>query len=130
MRNKRTAQSAFFNVRTMILVLLCDDTGGRYNLDTDSWTATSTTNGPSPRSTHTAVWTGSEMIAWGGYDGFTFFDTGGRYNPVVDSWTPTSTVDAPSPRYYHTAVWTGSEMIVWGGADLNSFPIRGGKYCA
>jgi hypothetical protein len=32
----------------------------------DSWTATSTTNAPSPRSSHTAVWTGSEMIVWGG----------------------------------------------------------------
>src|SRR5262249_9208551 len=33
----------------------------------DSWTATSTTNEPSARSSHTAVWTGSEMIVWGGF---------------------------------------------------------------
>ena len=32
----------------------------------DNWTTTSTTNAPSPRSSHTAVWTGSEMIVWGG----------------------------------------------------------------
>src|SRR5262249_1047100 len=32
----------------------------------DSWTATSTTNAPSGRYYHTAVWTGSEMIVWGG----------------------------------------------------------------
>ena len=32
----------------------------------DSWTATSTTNAPTARSGHTAVWTGSEMIVWGG----------------------------------------------------------------
>ena len=91
---------------------------GRYNPSTDSLTATRATNAPSARSTHAAVWTGSEMIVWGGYDGFTFFDSGGRYNPLADNWTAPSTIDAPSARYYHTAVWTGSEMIVWGGEDV------------
>ena len=33
----------------------------------DTWTATSTANAPSGRDGHTAVWTGSEMIVWGGY---------------------------------------------------------------
>ena len=42
------------------------NTGGRYNPSTDSWTATSTTNAPHAETTHTAVWTGSEMIVWGG----------------------------------------------------------------
>ena len=49
------------------------NTGGRYNPSTDSWTATSTTNAPSARDDHTAVWTGSEMIVWGGYDGTSGF---------------------------------------------------------
>ena len=44
------------------------NTGGKYNPSTDSWTATSTANAPSARVQHTAVWTGSEMIVWGGYD--------------------------------------------------------------
>ena len=43
------------------------DTGGRYNASTDSWTATSTTNAPAPGGHYTAVWTGSEMIVWGGH---------------------------------------------------------------
>ena len=42
------------------------NTGGRYDPSTDSWTATSTTNAPAARGSHTAVWTGSEMIVWGG----------------------------------------------------------------
>ena len=33
---------------------------------TDQWGATSTANAPYARSFHTAVWTGSEMIVWGG----------------------------------------------------------------
>jgi len=82
----------------------------------DTWTATSTTNAPTARSGHTAVWTGSEMIVWGGDDGSgVYFNTGGRYNPSTDNWTPTSLSNAPDRRDGHTAVWTGSEMIVWGG---------------
>ncbi|PYI95312.1 MAG: galactose oxidase, partial [Verrucomicrobia bacterium] len=52
------------------------NTGARYNPGTDSWTATSTTNAPKARSSHRAVWTGSEMIVWGGYDGTNFLNTG------------------------------------------------------
>src|SRR5436309_10823052 len=81
----------------------------------DTWTATSLTNAPAARADHTAVWTGSEMIVWGGYDGSSEVNTGGRYNPSTDSWTATSTTNAPAARGAHTAVWTGSEMIVWGG---------------
>src|SRR5438067_7410575 len=81
----------------------------------DTWTPTSLTNAPAARSAHTAVWTGSEMIVWGGSNG-TPLNTGGRYNPSTDTWTPTSIgVNTPVGRYSHTAVWTGSEMIVWGG---------------
>ena len=64
---------------------------------------------------HTAVWTGSEMIVWGGLSGADYLNTGGRYNPSTDNWTATSTTNAPDGRDVHTAVWTGSEMIVWGG---------------
>jgi hypothetical protein len=108
------------------------NTGGRYDPSTDSWTATSTTNAPGPRGFHTAVWTGSEMIVWGGEVDFgNYLDTGGRYNPSTDSWTATSTTNAPSARVFHTAVWTGSEMIVWGGQNINEFHLNtGGRYCA
>ena len=64
---------------------------------------------------HTAVWTGSEMIVWGGLNGVSL-NTGGRYNPSTNSWTATSTTSAPDARAYHTAVWTGTQMIVWGGS--------------
>src|SRR5437868_392254 len=71
---------------------------------------------PAGRSYHTAVWTGSEMIIWGGVDDSGFaVNTGGKYNPGTNSWTATTTINAPSGREFHTAVWSGSEMIVWGG---------------
>src|SRR5438093_405990 len=81
----------------------------------DTWTATSTTNAPAARENHTAVWTGSEMIVWGGEGSGGFLNTGGRYNPGTDSWTATSTTSAPAARTPQTAVWPGREMIVWGG---------------
>src|SRR5438874_10294262 len=93
------------------------NTGGRYNPGTNSWTATNTSNAPTSRELHTAVWTNSEMIVWGGI-GVSHFNTGGRYDPSTDSWTATTTTNAPSARVFHTAVWTNSEMIVWGGEDL------------
>ena len=76
---------------------------------------------------HAAVWTGSEMIVWGG-DSAHRLNTGGRYNPSTDSWTATSTADAPTGRDFHTAVWTGSEMIVWGGLTDGGNQNSGGKY--
>jgi N-acetylneuraminic acid mutarotase len=108
-----------------------DNTGGRYNPSTDSWTATSTSNTPGGRVYHTAVWTGSEMIVWGGFDGTNDVNSGGRYNPSTDSWTATNTSNVPSAREYHTAAWSGSEMIVWGGDLYNGGYLyfnTGGRY--
>jgi N-acetylneuraminic acid mutarotase len=84
----------------------------------DTWTATSLIDAPLARIEYTAIWTGSEMIVWGGVDeSINYLNSGGRYNPATDSWTAISTTNAPTPRIAHTAVWTGSEMIVWGGHD-------------
>src|SRR5439155_10225129 len=97
----------------------------------DAWGATSTVNAPTARGSHTAVWTGSEMIVWGGRSTGGYLNTGGRYNPSTDSWVATTTTGAPAARYLHTAVWTGSEMIVWGGSDnINVTTVfnTGGRY--
>jgi hypothetical protein len=95
----------------------------------DVWTATDTTDAPSGRFYHTAIWTGSEMIVWGGDDFSNLFDSGGRYDPGTNTWTATNITNAPSARSSHTAVWTDSEMIVWGGIDDNVVLLdTGGKY--
>jgi N-acetylneuraminic acid mutarotase len=73
------------------------------------------------------VWTGSDMIAWGGTDMLKQFNTGGRYNPGTDNWMATTTNNAPERRVGHTAVWSGSEMIVWGGLnDIGPFYLNTG----
>jgi len=94
----------------------------------DTWTPTDLTNAPRGRWYHTAVWTGTEMIVWGGWSSSGDLNTGGRYNPSTDSWTNTRTVNAPEARRLHTAVWTGSEMIVWGGTDDVNDLNTGGRY--
>jgi ankyrin repeat protein/N-acetylneuraminic acid mutarotase len=91
------------------------NSGGRYAPSVDSWRAITTQGAPSKRCWHTAVWTGKELIVWGGGNATKALGDGGRYNPARDSWRPVSTEGAPSPRLGHVAVWTGKEMIVWGG---------------
>jgi hypothetical protein len=91
------------------------------------WTATATAGAPSGRYYHTAVWTGSRMIVWGGLNGSVYLNDGGQYDPVGNAWTPTTLTGAPSARIYHTAVWTGSRMIVWGGLGSGT-PNDGGQY--
>jgi len=100
------------------------DDGARYDPVSDTWTPTWRGDNPAVRGAHTAVWTGSEMIVWGGYGrqpatsrGETL-KTGGRYDPALDSWRPTTEVGAPTARRLHTAVWTGRWMIVWGGDNF------------
>src|SRR6266542_4222919 len=110
------------------------NTGGRYNPDTNSWLPTNIVNVPDARSRTTAVWSGTEMIVWGGHADFfsvPYFNTGGRYNPGTDSWVATNINNAPDGRYRHTAVWTGNEMIIWGGIlYTNTYTSTGGRYCA
>jgi N-acetylneuraminic acid mutarotase len=102
--------------------------GGRYNPAANSWAPVSTNGAPGARYDHTAVWTGSEMIVWGGSGASLYLNDGGRYNPAGNSWTVVTTNGAPAARRYHTAVWTGSEMTVWGGESPGSYSNDGGRY--
>ena len=102
--------------------------GGRYDPAGNSWTAVTTTGAPAARGGNTAVWTGSEMIVWGGTPGFTGgLNDGGRYDPAGRQLDGGEHRPAPPDRARsHTAVWTGSEMIVWGGGmySLGGYPFR------
>src|SRR5262249_31528591 len=111
------------------------------------WTPTSMVNVPIGRFGYTAVWTGSEMIIWGGeiiagphcrviVSSFGRVD-GARGRPTVHAGiVPPACVHekwgdvAPSVRAGHTAVWTGDEMIIWSGGDGQTLLNTGGRYCA
>lgn len=79
-------------------------------------TAPAALNALSPRGEHTAVWTGSRLLAWGGYDPVTdsYLADGKLYDPATDTWTNMA-VSPLEERSLHTAQWTGTSMLIWGG---------------
>lgn len=105
--------------------------GALYDPYLNSWSLMATDHAPEPRSQMAAVWTGSEMLVWGGYgDGASAYNTGGRYNPLTNTWRPMSTDNAPAARVEPQYVWTGKELLIWGGItpDLKRTLDNGAKY--
>lgn len=103
--------------------------GAAYNLGGNSWRTMALPASTFPaRYNHTAVWTGSKMVVWGGYDSSAGYrNDGAIYDPVADSWT-LAAASTLSARHFHSAVWstTTNEMIVWGGFGSSC----AGSYCA
>ena len=67
------------------------------------------------RQYHAAVWTGSEMIVYGGYSSLGGYSAdAAAYSVATDTWR-TLPASAITGRQYTTAVWTGTQMLVWGG---------------
>jgi Kelch motif len=59
------------------------------------------------------VWTGEDLIAWGGGDrGDERTSQGAAYDPTSDTWRRIA--DAPIGLNLASGVWTGHEMIVFG----------------
>ena len=104
----------------------CDPATGKAThaaLPSCGWTTTAAASAPSARQRHSAVWTGSRMIVWGGTvtGAPSVTASGGLYDPATDTWAPTSMTNAPSARHSHRAVWTGSKMVVGGGFGATSY---------
>lgn len=67
------------------------------------------------RDLYAAVWTGTEVIVWGGANTDGETADGAIYDPTTNQWS----VIAPSPlspRASATAVWCDGVMVVFGGA--------------
>ena len=73
-----------------------------------------------------AVWTGREMLVWGGQSGRRYFDDGAAYDPAADRWR----LLPPSPlaARFTFAVWSGERMLVWGGESSNEAFGDGAAY--
>ena len=72
------------------------------------------------------VWTGTELIAWGGgiYDAAA---DGAAFDLASGTWRVIA--EAPLVRRSEPAVvWTGTEMIVWGGRVDDTFYYDGAAY--
>ncbi len=95
--------------------------GAAYDLGSNSWTLMS----PSPiagRGAHRAVWTGREMVVWGGFT-TTEVNDGARYNPESDTWVPLS-ASPLDVRQGPGMVWAGERIVLWGGVAPGA---RGGN---
>jgi hypothetical protein len=94
------------------------------------WSMVSRDRAPPPRVGHTAIWTGSTMLIWGGgpvleVDGP---GVGNAFSPARDAWEPLPTDGAPRARSYHTAIWTEGQLLVWGGRIGATFYADLGRY--
>jgi N-acetylneuraminic acid mutarotase len=82
---------------------------------------------PAAPTTHrdgaSVVWTGSELLVWGGASGaedHQLHADGAAYDPESGDWRllPASPL---SPRVGQAAAWTGTEMVVWGGYERGGY---------
>lgn len=92
------------------------------------WFTSSSLDNPTPKSGQSSIWTGQELLVWGGNSGSVQYATGSRYRPDLDQWQLISTVNAPDPRDQQSAVWTGLEMIIWGGNTSGVYVNTGGRF--
>jgi hypothetical protein len=103
-------------------------------LGTTDGTWSITTDAPiANRSLHSTVWSGTEVLIWGGLtgsrpaDGSTTMDDGAAYDVKTDRWRRVSAAPIRG-RFGHSAVWTGERMLIWGGADLRGPFSDGAAY--
>lgn len=112
--------------------------GALYNPALDTWTPIASGNAPAPRVHHTMIWTGKQLIVWGGHpqDTAPYFakplNDGSAYDPQAKNWR-----DLPPPTFsdgttfaargHHHAFWTGdtgnsltkNKMLVFGGCVMD-----------
>ncbi|MEA2461206.1 MAG: hypothetical protein QOH90_1383, partial [Actinomycetota bacterium] len=90
--------------------------GAAYDPETDSWRKIA----PDPegwRASAVSVWTGSQVLVWGGVNSDGLSAGGSAYDPSIDTWSKIE--NAPlEGRVNAATVWTGKELIVWGGSSL------------
>jgi N-acetylneuraminic acid mutarotase len=66
------------------------------------------------RENHLAVWTGRQLLIWGGNTESGVPAHGVAYTPDTNQWSPMPRSPLVG-RVRAVALWTGREMIIWGG---------------
>jgi len=94
----------------------------------NQWVTLNNNTPPAARSGHSAVWSGTRMIIWGGFDSGGARADGASLDPVTGTWNVLGTGGAPSARFGHGAAWNGNRMIIWGGTNGTTFFNDGFAY--
>jgi hypothetical protein len=92
-----------------------------YNPTTNTW-RTLPPSGLAPRTGAIAVWTGKELVVWGGLTSSpgdtptppNAYGDGARLDPNTGTWQRLPPAPVPA-RGDATAVWSGHEVLLWGG---------------
>jgi hypothetical protein len=80
-----------------------------------------------PRSEYAAIWTGKEMIVWGGYSGNAQYGNGAAYDPATRTWTKLAAGPLAGQDLAVT-VWTGKDMLIFGGSGTSGASSDGAAY--
>ena len=89
--------------------------GAIYDQESDTWSAVTNENAPSPRKNHAAVWTGSEMVVIGGEGANGALSDSHAFNPSLNAWRPLE--GNIGARGDLSVVWTGSRILIFGGQN-------------
>jgi N-acetylneuraminic acid mutarotase len=100
--------------------------GGIYDPAANRWKRISSAKDITERHIHTAIWTGTQMIVWGGGGANGLAKAGGIYDPATDIWSIIPYEGGPTARNHHTAIWTQKRMIIWGGSNSEALNIGEG----
>ena len=81
-----------------------------YNPATNRWRAL---GGPGLYAPSVVVWTGRQVLMWGGGCCGDFQNRGAAYTPATNAWQPLPA--APLTGRHTSGAWTGSELVLVGG---------------
>lgn len=101
------------------------DDGGIYDPANDTWSPVP--KAPiAPRLDHIAVWSGKEMIVFGGEGpkGRIVGD-GAAFDPTTNRWRKISRSGAPQARTRAAGVWTGTHLVIAGGVNAKGDAVEG-----
>ncbi len=119
--------------------------GARYDPTTDTWRPMSAANAPSQRFNPYLVWTGQELLVWGGnlrgpepripslsgQPTYPRAADGGRYDSTLDTWRSFSGPELPTNWSGAAVEWTGSHIVLYGGHEpdpAGGYQVRGTGY--
>lgn len=101
------------------------DVGARYHRASGVWSDMSKTGAPTGRHVGASLWTGTEMVVWGGYDGLTqTLNDGARYNPTTDSWRAMNTTGAPTNSCPQTVGASQDSIVFWFGSEGYAYALN------
>jgi hypothetical protein len=112
----------YWDAGQVVMSTLYQGLAEQFDPSTFAWSPLGASDPPDGRGRHSTVWTGSEMIVWGGArqidccDGIvvvTPLQSGAIWTESSNTWRPMSIDSSPEETLDTPAVWTGMEMLIW-----------------